>query len=264
MRKKFVVGNWKMNLTQAEALSNVEALVGQIGSIQSVDMGVCPTYLSIPKVREALKRTNIKLGGQDVFWAEKGAHTGEVSAPMLADAGVQICIAGHSETRGRFGSGGFEGEVATYFAESDASVNLKLKALLYNNIVPILCVGEILSEREAGHADGIIERQLRRGLEGIESFEFRDGVVAYEPVWAIGTGKVCDAAEASRVCGRIRAVLKELIAPETADVIRILYGGSVRASNSRELFTQANIDGGLVGGASLDPEEFCRVVLSAT
>jgi triosephosphate isomerase len=262
MRKKLVVGNWKMNLTQAEAVSAVESLIKKVCLQDTVEVGICPPYLSIGKVREVVRRTAVAVGAQDVFWVDSGAFTGRVSAPMLADAGVRMCIVGHSETRGRFGKLDVPESTVPYFAETDETVNLKLKALLYHNIVPILCVGETLSEREAGNTDSVIRTQMEGAFLGVEAAEFGTGVVAYEPVWAIGTGKTCDSAEASRVCGVIRQVLASLFGKDTAESIRILYGGSVKSSNSAELFHKDDIDGGLVGGASLDPEEFCRIVMS--
>jgi triosephosphate isomerase len=182
---------------------------------------------------------------------------------MLQDVGCSLCIVGHSETRGRFGK--LEVPVTTlgYFAETDETVNLKIKALLYHNLCPILCVGETLAEREAGRTDEVIADQLRKGLEGIDGAEYLSAVVAYEPVWAIGTGQVCDTAEAERVCAGIRKVLAEVFDEDSAAAIRVLYGGSVKANNARELFAQPNIDGGLVGGASLNAQEFVRIVQSA-
>ncbi|HWD37486.1 MAG TPA: triose-phosphate isomerase [Fimbriimonas sp.] len=263
MRKKLVVGNWKMNLTQAEALSVVESLLPKIASFDSVDVAVCPSYLCIPKVREAVKRSSLHVGAQDAFWVDSGAFTGRVSSHMLADAGVEFCIVGHSETRGRFGKMETDPNTSTYFSESNLTINLKLKSLLYHNITPILCVGETLAEREAEATDGVISDQLNGALTGILGEEFREAVVAYEPVWAIGTGKTCDSEEASRVCGHIRSRLSELFGHDTGGEIRVLYGGSVKASNAGELFKRPDIDGGLVGGASLDPEEFCKIVMSA-
>jgi triosephosphate isomerase len=263
MRAKLVVGNWKMNLTRPEAASCVESLVRQIEHSDSVEVGVCPSYLSIPVVASLLQGKKIFLGAQDVFWAESGAFTGRVSPGMLKEAGVQLCVVGHSEPRGRFGKLDVPESTVGFFAETDETVNLKTKALLYHGITPVLCVGETLSEREAGQTDEVIQKQLDGGLAGIDASEFETGVVAYEPVWAIGTGKTCDTAEASRVCGMIRTHLAKLFGAETADQIRVLYGGSVKGSNAKELFHAPDIDGGLVGGASLKPEEFLEVVRGA-
>ncbi len=252
-----------MNLTRPEAASCVEALVKQIDSYEDVEVGLCPSYLSIPVVGNLLQGKSILLGAQDVFWAGSGAFTGQVSPSMLKEVGVQICIVGHSEPRGRFGKLEIPESTISYFGETDQTVNLKLKALLYHGIVPILCVGETLAEREAGKTDSVIQDQLAGALDGIDAAEFIAGVVAYEPVWAIGTGKTCDTEEASRVCGMIRTHLAKLLDQDAADSIRVLYGGSVKAANAKELFRAPDIDGGLVGGASLNPEEFVQVIRAA-
>lgn len=263
MRKKLVVGNWKMNLVQPQAVSLVESLVKRLSVADAVEVAVCPPYTSIAAVVQALKGTGISVGAQNVFWKDSGAFTGCISAPMLADSGCKLCIVGHSETRGRFGKLEIDADDVGYFAETNRTVNLKIKALLYHSLMPILCVGETLGEREAGQTDAVIQTQLREALEGVDCTELSCFAVAYEPVWAIGTGQVCDAKEASRVCGMIRRTLAGLYDSETADAIRILYGGSVKGSNSKELFSQPDIDGGLVGGASLDPDDFTTIVLSA-
>ena len=208
-------------------------------------------------------RLAIKIGGQDVFWQESGAFTGQISAAMLADAGADYCIVGHSETRGRFGKLETPESTVPYFAETDETVNLKIKRLLFHAITPILCVGETLAEREAEQTEAVIEKQLVAALEGVDPSELASFVVAYEPVWAIGTGKTCASDEANRVCGFIRDVLAKTVEPEVVEHIRVLYGGSVKGANSYELFSQPFIDGGLVGGASLDPGEFSRIVSNA-
>lgn len=263
MRTKLVVGNWKMNFTIREADAAVDSFRKIVDAKPDVDVVICPSYLAIPRVRELLKNTHVKVGAQDVFWEERGAYTGQVSPVMLFDAGVSYCIVGHSETRGRFGHVVTDPSTLGYFCESEATINKKLQCLLYFSITPILCVGETEGEREAGQTEEVITRQLDGALLGLDATELYGLVVAYEPVWAIGTGKTCDAAEAERVCGFIRAWLTRRADLEEADTIRILYGGSVRATNSHELFRQPNIDGGLVGGASLDPEEFRKIVMSA-
>ncbi|AIE87261.1 triose-phosphate isomerase [Fimbriimonas ginsengisoli] len=262
MRKKLVVGNWKMNMTRPEAAACVEGLVRLVGR-EDVAVAICPPYLALDCVQYLLRNTSIALGAQDVFWKESGAFTGQVSANMLADVGCSYCIVGHSETRGRFGKLEVAESTLGYFSETDETVNLKIKALLYCSISPILCVGETLAEREAGQTDEVIASQLKGALDGIDGSEFREGVVAYEPVWAIGTGKTCDTAEAERVCGMIRSELSKIFDEDTANSIRIQYGGSVKASNAKELFSQPNIDGGLVGGASLNPNEFADIVKAA-
>jgi triosephosphate isomerase (TIM) len=262
VRKKIVVGNWKMNMTRAEAAACVEAIVPLV-ALCGVEIGICPPFLAIDSVQHMLRRTNIVVGAQNVFWQSSGAYTGQISPQMVAEAGCKLCLVGHSETRGRFGKLEIPESTVGYFAETDETVNLKIKALLYQSVTPILCVGETLAEREEGRTDAVISSQLRRGLDGIEGFEFREGVIAYEPVWAIGTGQTCDTCEAERVCGMIRADLHSLFDEDTAEAIRIQYGGSVKANNARELFSQPNIDGGLVGGASLNPHEFASIVKSA-
>lgn len=258
MRRPLVAGNWKMNKTAPEAAALVEAFVRLVEYCDHADIVVCPPYLSIPCVTSLLRRSSIKVGAQDVFWKDSGAFTGQVSAPMLKDAGADFCIVGHSETRGKFGKLEVSESTLGYFSETDETVNLKLGCLLYCSICPILCVGETLPEREAGRTDAVIQEQLGAALKGLDEAEFPLLVVAYEPVWAIGTGKTCDTAEAQRVCSMIRGQLGEM-----GESIRILYGGSVKASNARELFSQPDIDGGLVGGASLDPQEFKEIVMAA-
>jgi triosephosphate isomerase len=264
MRTKLVAGNWKMNKTIAEAAALADSLVQLENSKVDVDVVVCPGYLAIPCVRDRLRNTHIKVGAQDVFWEEKGAFTGQISPGMLYDAGVSYCIVGHSETRGRFGKMETDAAALGYFAESELTINKKIQCLLYYSITPMLCVGETDEERQAGRTEAVIAGQLSGALQGLDAAELYGLVVAYEPVWAIGTGKTCDTAEAERVCGFIRARLTERLDAEEADSIRILYGGSVKASNARELFKQPNIDGGLVGGASLDSDEFRQIVKCAT
>jgi len=263
MRTKLVVGNWKLNFTNAEATAAVESFIRHVAAKSTVDVVLCPAYLSLPRVRELIKDTHIKLGAQDVFWVDKGAFTGTVSAPMLYHNGVSFCIVGHSETRGRFGKLEIDETLVPYFAETDHTVNLKIKSLLYHAINPILCVGETVSERDAGRTEAVISGQLTGALVGVDSAELYSFVVAYEPVWAIGTGEVCTPEEANRIAGFIRKTLGELLDDDVAGDIRVLYGGSLKASNCVEIFRQPEIDGGLVGGASLDPQEFSRIVMSA-
>ncbi|HSI73607.1 MAG TPA: triose-phosphate isomerase [Fimbriimonas sp.] len=263
MRRKLVVGNWKMNKTLAEAGATVEALDRAVGINDAVDIAICPPFTSLDCLRHLLRRSSVKLGAQDVFWKEAGAFTGSISANMLADLDCTYCIVGHSETRGRFGKLEVPESTLGYFAETDETVNLKIKALLFCSITPILCVGETLAEREAGQTDEVIRRQLEGAFAGVDGSEFHTGVVAYEPVWAIGTGQVCETPEAERVCATIRSALGEIFDENTSDAVRVLYGGSVKSSNSRDLFSQPNIDGGLVGGASLDALEFAVIVGSA-
>lgn len=263
MRTKLVVGNWKMNFTIAEATAAVETFLRHVEARTNVDVAICPPYLAISRVRELVRNTHVKAGAQDVFWMEQGAFTSRISAKMLYDIGCSYCIVGHSETRGKFGKLEVPESTLAFFAESDETVNLKLRALIYHSISPILCVGETISEREAGQTDAVVGHQIREALKGFDASELYFLSVAYEPVWAIGTGQTCDSTEANRVCGIIRSNLAELLDQDVAREIRILYGGSVKSSNSGELFGQPEIDGGLVGGASLDPLEFARIVMSA-
>lgn len=252
-----------MNLTATQGQALVEALAPAVSSRKDVDIVVCPSYLSIGRVRETARNTAIKIGAQDVFWMEEGAYTSRVSAKMLHEFGCDFCIVGHSETRGRFGKLEVPESTVPFFAETDETVNLKIKALLYYGITPILCVGESLEEREKGTTDSVIEAQLKGALHGLDAAEMYGLVVAYEPVWAIGTGKTCDTPEAERICGFIRGVIRSVSDDAIADTTRVLYGGSVKASNAKELFSQPNIDGGLVGGASLDAAGFGDIVISA-
>ena len=262
-RTKLIAGNWKMNLSSTEGSAMVVSVIRQIEERNDVDVVVCPGYLSIPKMYEVLRQSSVKLGAQDVFWMEKGAFTGEVSARQLFEFCVDYCIVGHSETRGRFGAPEVPESTLGYFGETDETVNLKIQALLYFGINPILCVGETLMEREAGRTDDVIRAQLGAALKGIHPAEMYSFVVAYEPVWAIGTGKTCDAAEASRICGLIRSWIAQNVEAEAAENVRVLYGGSVKAANAAELFSQPDIDGGLVGGASLVADEFAKIVGAA-
>ena len=263
MRTKLVVGNWKLNLTNREAVAAVETFIRHVSAKSNVDVVVCPTFVSLCRVRDLIKDTHVKLGGQDVFWIDQGAYTGKVGPKMLLDAGASFCLVGHSETRGRFGASDLEAGLDAFFTETDRTVNLKIRALLYQAMNPILCVGETLSEREAGTTEAVIRAQLEGALKGIDPSELFFFVVAYEPVWAIGTGKVCEAAEAGRIAAFIRKTLGALLGPEVAEEIRVLYGGSLKPANCEEIFAQPDIDGGLVGGASLDPKEFSRIVMSA-
>ena len=259
MRKRLVAGNWKMNKTQAEATALVEAFIRDVDLRDEVEVVLCPPYLALGCVQDLIKGTHVQLGAQDVFWMQSGAYTGQVSAQMLDDVGADYCIVGHSETRGKFGKLEVPDSTLGFFSETDETVNLKIQALLYCNIAPILCVGETLSERESGKTDSVIQSQLTGALSRLVPDELYSLVVAYEPVWAIGTGQTCDSAEAQRVCGMIRSALPG----ELRDRVRVLYGGSVKASNAKELFTQPDIDGGLVGGASLDAHEFAQIVANA-
>ena len=252
-----------MNMTSAEGVALVEGFIEQAEIRYDIDVVVCPPYLSIPKVREITKKSSVKLGAQDVFWMQEGAFTGNVSAKQLSEFCVDYCIVGHSETRGRFGAMEVSESTLSYFSESEETINLKIKSLLYYGINPILCVGETKTERAAGATDEIIRAQIKGALSGIEPAEMYGMVIAYEPVWAIGTGITCDDEEAERVCSFIRDVMREVADDDVADIMRVLYGGSVKPSNAKGLFEMPNIDGGLVGGASLDASSFAAIVRHA-
>ncbi|MBI1755956.1 MAG: triose-phosphate isomerase [Fimbriimonas ginsengisoli] len=263
MRTRLVVGNWKMNFTEAEATAAVQSFIKMVSAKSTVDVVVCPPATCIHSVRELVKDTHVKVGAQDVFWEDAGAFTGRISPRMLDDAGVTHCIVGHSETRGRFGKLEVPASTVSTFVETNETINLKLKALLFHALIPILCVGETTEERKEGFTEAVIREQLAGALAGIDASELYFFVVAYEPVWAIGTGNTCEPEEAGRVCRFVSSVLAELLDADVAENIRVLYGGSVRAANAGDLFQQDGIDGGLVGGASLDPLEFSRIVMSA-
>ncbi len=252
-----------MNLTAPEGTSLTEALFSVAEIRRDVDVVLCPSFPSLHAVGALLRNSLVQLGAQDVFWGEKGAFTGQVSAAMLTDAGCTHCIVGHSERRGRFGASSLAPELLPYFADTDGTVGLKLRRLLFANIHPILCVGETLEEREAGRTEDVVRLQLEGALSGVDAAETFGLAVAYEPVWAIGTGSVCDAGEANRVCGFIRSRLAERLSPEAADQIRVLYGGSVNSKNAAPLFRESDIDGALVGAGSLKAAEFGRIVLAA-
>jgi triosephosphate isomerase len=262
MRKPLIAGNWKMYKTRAEAAEYVLEFLSVLGYELDADVVLIPAFPLLETMEERLEDTFIKLGAQDVFWKSEGAYTGKVSIPMLSGFGLKFCIVGHSETRGRFGRSDPEmtRELLAQFGETDASVNLKVKALLSAGITPIVCVGETAPERSAGQTDQIITEQINAGLGDIPPGEMHNLVIAYEPVWAIGTGQVCDADEADRLCRLIRQRLAVLSSPEIAEEVRILYGGSVKPENIKELMAQPDIDGVLVGGASLEPREFAAIV----
>ena len=239
-RKKIVAGNWKMNMTPSQAVKLVEELKPLVVS-DSVDVVYCVPAIDIVPVVEAVKGTNVQVGAENMYFEEKGAYTGEISAEMLVDAGVKYVVIGHSERR-------------DYFKEDDVLLNKKVKKAIEAGLTPILCCGETLEQREMGVTLDWIRLQIKSDLAGVAAADVANMVIAYEPIWAIGTGKVATTAQAQEVCGFIRTVFEELYDKGTADQIRILYGGSVNASNAAELFAQPDIDGGLVGGASLKPD----------
>jgi triosephosphate isomerase (TIM) len=257
-----------MNKTVPQALAFVRELRPLVSGVSGVEIVLCPPFTALYAVREELAShdTAFALGAQGVFWKASGAYTSQISPVMLVDIGVEYVIIGHSEPRGRFGvpKEGANDEFYRYFGESDHTVNLKVNAALANNLSPILCVGETLDERRAGKTDSIIRDQLKLALDGVSRAEAATRlVIAYEPVWAIGTGETCDTSEANRVCGMIRSEFGSLYDAEAAMAIRIQYGGSMKPSNAAELLAQEHIDGGLIGGASLVPTDFAAIVKSA-
>ena len=240
MRKKIVAGNWKMNKTPKEALDLVELLKEKVDT-DTVDVVFCVPAIDIIPVAEALKGTKIALGAQNMHFEESGAYTGEISAAMLKECGVQYVVLGHSERR-------------EYFGETDETVNKKVKKALEHGLTPIMCCGETLQQREEGVTMEHIRTQIKRGLLGVAADDVAKMVIAYEPIWAIGTGKTATDEQAEEVCAAIRQVVGEVFGTETAEQVRIQYGGSVNSKNAASLFAKADIDGGLVGGASLKTE----------
>jgi triosephosphate isomerase len=249
-RTSIVAGNWKMNKTAAEARELVASLLGPLGGIAQVEKVLCPPYLAIPAVAEMLKGSTIGLGAQNLHWEPKGAFTGEAAANMVKEFCGYVII-GHSERR-------------TYFGETDATVNKKLRAALQADLTPIVCVGETLDQYESKQTAEVVQRQIAAGLADIDPANATRIVIAYEPVWAIGTGKASSAENANYVHGEvIRPALAKLFGTEKALAMRIQYGGSVTAANAAELFAMSDIDGALVGGASLKPEEFIAIAKAA-
>ena len=247
MRTPLIAGNWKLNKTRPEAKELIERLKPLVANSEGVEVAVCPPFTALETVGALVAGTNIVLGAQNCYQKPGGAYTGEISPPMLKDLGCVYCTVGHSERR-------------QYFGETDEGVNAKAKALLAEGIRPIVCVGEILEQREAGETMSVVERQIRGAYSGISAAEARTTVVAYEPVWAIGTGETATPEQAQEVHAAIRALLGQLYDADVAQAIRIQYGGSVKPGNAAELMAKPDIDGGLIGGASLTAEDFAGIV----
>jgi triosephosphate isomerase (TIM) len=247
MRRYILAGNWKMNLDAKASADLVKALIPLVKDSTGVDVVVGPVFTSIPAVVEAAKGANIGVAAQNCYWEDSGAFTGEISVPMIKAAGCQYCIVGHSERR-------------QFFGETDEKINKKIQALYKHGLTPIVCCGELLEEREAGKTTEVVETQLRGCLKGLPADKVKETVLAYEPVWAIGTGKVATPAQAQEVHATIRALLVELYGKEVAEAVRIQYGGSVKADNVKELMGQKDIDGALVGGAALKADSFAAIV----
>jgi triosephosphate isomerase len=250
MRRKLIAGNWKMNMDRASGVALATDIADRAGEVLSVDLLVCPPSVYVLAVAEAVKGKGIEVGAQNMYFEPSGAFTGEVSAAMLLDVGAKYVILGHSERR-------------HIFKESDAEVNKKTHAALAAGLAPIVCVGELLEEREAGRTAAVITSQFEGSLSGVTTEQIRGVVIAYEPVWAIGTGKVATPQQAEEVHADLRSLLAKRYNQAIADSVRILYGGSVKASNAAELLGQPNIDGALVGGASLKVEEFLGIAGAA-
>ncbi len=246
MRKKIIAGNWKMNMLPNEAIEFIQKLEPLVTDTNN-EVILCVPYTDLFYALLTAQQTNIKIGAQNMHFEEKGAYTGEVSAEMLKSINVEYVIIGHSERR-------------AYFAETDETVNKKLKSALKHELKPIVCVGETLESREAGKTQKIITTQTRLALEGINSEDVEKVIIAYEPIWAIGTGKTATAEDAEESIQAIREEIKKIYGQEISKRVIILYGGSVKSSNCKELFTMPDIDGGLVGGASLEPIEFSKIV----
>ncbi len=244
-RKKIVAGNWKMNMTPSQAVKLVEELKPLVAS-DNVEVVYCVPAIDIVPVVEAVKGSDVAVGAENMYFEEKGAYTGEISAEMLVDAGVKYVIIGHSERR-------------DYFKEDDALLNKKVKKAIEAGLTPILCCGETLEQREMGITIDFIRTQIKSDLVGVTAEQAASIVIAYEPIWAIGTGKTATSDQAEEVCGAIRACIREIYDDATAESIRIQYGGSVNAGNAAELFSKPDIDGGLVGGASLK-SDFGKIV----
>ncbi len=245
MRRKIVAGNWKMNKTPSEAVGLINELIPLVKS-EDVDVVFCVPYVVLPTALELVKDTNIEIGAQNMYYEENGAYTGEISPSMLTDLGVKYVILGHSERR-------------EYFNETNEDINKKVLKAFEHGLTPIVCCGETLAQREQGVTIDFVRTQIKIAFQNITADQAKKAVIAYEPIWAIGTGKVATTEQAEEVCKAIRECIAEVYDDETANAIRVQYGGSVNGSNAAELFAQADIDGGLVGGASLKAD-FASIV----
>ena len=239
-RRKIIAGNWKMNMTPSEAVALVEELKDLVET-EASDVVFCVPAIDIVPVVEACKGTNIKVGAENMYFEEKGAFTGEISPAMLVDAGVKYVILGHSERR-------------QYFGETNCDINKKMHKAFEHGLLPIMCCGETLEQREMGVTMDFIRQQIKEGFDGLTAEQAKDVVIAYEPIWAIGTGKTASKEQAQEICHEIRVCIKDMYGEGVSEVIRIQYGGSVKGANAAEIFGMADIDGGLVGGAALKPD----------
>ncbi len=250
MRTPIIAGNWKLNKTISEAVELTSELKDLVADSTNIAIVVAPPFTALYAVNQVIKDSNIALAAQDVYWEDSGAFTGEVSTPMLKDAGCDYVIVGHSERR-------------QFFNETNTCVNQKVKAVLSHGLKPIICVGEQLDDREAGQMETVIEDHISGSVANLSADMFLSCIIAYEPVWAIGTGKTATPEQAQEVHNYIRSLLKEIYSHEVASQVRIQYGGSVKPENAAELMAQPDVDGALVGGASLEAESFAQIVKSA-
>jgi len=246
-RRPLIAGNWKMHKTGKQAVEAAKTLKALVAGVTSVEVMIAPTFTALAQVSAEIASSHIALGAQNMHWEPKGAFTGEIAADMLVDAGCRYVILGHSERR-------------QFFGETDQSVNKKILAAVQSGLSPVFCIGESEAERDAGQTFSILDKQIQKGLETFFSQDLQTLVVAYEPVWAIGTGKTATTDQAQEVHAHLRAELARMFGADFAGQVRILYGGSVKPSNVKELMAMPDVDGALVGGASLDPETFSQLV----
>ena len=250
MRKKIIAGNWKMNIKPSETAALVKAVAEATKDFAGVDIVCCTPAIDIPAAVAAAEGTQVEVGAENAHWEASGAYTGEISTGMLIDAGAKYVIIGHSERR-------------QYFGETDETVNKRTRAVIAAGLTAIVCVGETLEEREAGKLNEVIERQMNVGLKDVSAADCTKLVIAYEPVWAIGTGKTATPDQAQEVHALIREILAKLVGAETAETVRIQYGGSMKPSNAAELLAKKDIDGGLIGGAALKAADFAGIIEAA-
>jgi triosephosphate isomerase (TIM) len=250
MRIPFIAGNWKMYKTVAEAVKYVKEFRGMVKDIDNVEIVLAPAFTALHAAAEAARNSNVGISAQDVFWEREGAFTGAVSGPMIREAGAEYVIIGHSERR-------------TYFAETNDTVNRKTAAAFAASLTPIVCIGETLDQRERNETLDVLDRQIKEGLAGVTGEQLGQLVIAYEPVWAIGTGRNATPAQAADAHGHIRKRLRQWFGGDAADACHVIYGGSVKPDNIRELVSQPDVDGALVGGASLDVKSFFDIVSSS-
>ena len=250
-RTPLIAGNWKMYKTCSEAVNAAERLAGMIPEGLNVEVMIAPAYTALFPVADVLRGSIITLGAQNLYWEAEGAYTGEVSAAMLKSAGCSHVIIGHSERR-------------QFFGETDESVNRKIRAAVDASLIPVLCIGETEAQRDAGETFAVLDKQVQMGLEGFSLADLENLIVAYEPVWAIGTGKTASSAQAQEAHQYVRGIIEKLFGEPLSGGLRILYGGSVKPANVRELMDQPDVDGALVGGASLDPDTFIQIVTYQT